>query len=218
MLRNQARSAQTQGKTQLCPTWHPVKGGHGWGFIIHPNRASTTSGNRILILLLARLSMRHHVVWSKRMLTHSEWQRNPNQKEKRRSKNNEAGSCGRPPPPFSFHVVVSFKGSILYILEVFTVFWGTVQLLIYFIKNLWRFLFFSNAHLPKKVYSKSLKYSFPVYSFPCIIGYFLDTTLFFLAQFKHLCYRNVLSRIRVHYLHTVIQYYIFVTQGDIFVN
>lgn len=78
--------------------------------------------------------------------------------------------------------------------------------------------FFSNAHLPKKVYSKSLKYSFPVYSFPCIIGYFLDTTLFFLAQFKHLCYRNVLSRIRVHYLHTVIQYYIFVTQGDIFVN
>lgn len=122
LLRNQARSAQNHGKTQLCPTSHPVRGGHGWGFIIHPNRASLTRSNRILILLLVRLSMRYHVVWSKRMLTHSEGQRNPNQKEKRRSKNNEVGSCGRPHTPFNFHVAVSFKGSILNILEVFTVF------------------------------------------------------------------------------------------------
>lgn len=152
LLRNQARSAQNHGKTQLCPTWHPVRGGHGWGFIIHPNRASLTRSNRILILLLVRLSMRYHVVWSKRMLTHSEGQRNPNQKEKRRSKNNEVGSCGRPHTPFNFHVAVFFKGSILNILEVFTVFQGMVQLSIYFIKNVWRFLFFSygtNTHLPK---------------------------------------------------------------------
>lgn len=135
LLRNQARSAQNHGKTQLCPTSHPVRGGHGWGFIIHPNRASLTRSNRILILLLVRLSMRYHVVWSKRMLTHSEGQRNPNQKEKRRSKNNEVGSCGRPHTPFNFHVAVSFKGSILNILEVFTVFPRNGSVINLFIKK-----------------------------------------------------------------------------------
>lgn len=172
LLRNQARSAQNHGKTQLCPTWHPVRVGHGWGFIIHPNRASSTSGNRILILLLVRLSMRYHVVWSKRMLTHSEGQRNPKQREKRRSKNNEVGSCGRPHTPFNFHVAVFFKGSILNILEVFTVFQGMVQLSIYFIKNVWRFLFFFRmvqTHIYQKAYCRSLKYSFRIYSFKSII-------------------------------------------------
>lgn len=171
LLRNQARSAQNHGKTQLCPTSHPVRGGHGWGFIIHPNRASSTSGNRILTLLLVRLSMRYHVVWSKRMLTHSEGQRNPNQKEKRRSKNNEVGSCGRPHTPFNFHVAVSFKGSILNILKFSLFFRGMVQLSIYLKKMYGDFYFFRmvQTHIYQKGNCRALKYSFPIYSCKSII-------------------------------------------------